>query len=320
MTKRPIAISRRLPSLGPDPDYSRFIYADPPSHDFCVGLIIADLMRQYHGAEGPLKVRLAMINNQLGVVDFAKLSLMSNQANHCGLSSTYSRQMIANVLRPAIAMIGAIAEPVVHLPIRAADYATYVEYDYHIGHLVDAGRQGHKIPRWTPPQWAVDEVKAYLKGGKPVVITLRETGAQLERNSNVEAWMEFAFSLAGDYGVLFIRDTCKAAEPLLPFTTWPRASRNAYVRAALYQQAALNLMVCNGPNTWAIFGNDTPYLIFKELIPTLPEWDHGNAKGWREQDHMEIGDQYPWATDKQRLTWTDDTFENIKAAFEELNL
>jgi hypothetical protein len=101
-----------------------------------------------------------------------------------------------------------------------------------------------------------------------------------------------------------------------PFTTWPRASTNAYVRAALYQRAYCNLMVCNGPANWCTYSADAPYLIFKQLIPALPKWGGGQPEGWRQQCHLEVGDQLPWASPRQRLTWTDDTFENIRAAFD----
>ncbi len=45
------------PSLGA-PDFSRVVYANPPSHDFCVFLIISELMRRYHKAPGLLKSAL----------------------------------------------------------------------------------------------------------------------------------------------------------------------------------------------------------------------------------------------------------------------
>jgi hypothetical protein len=55
--------------------------------------------------------------------------------------------------------------------------------------------------------------------------------------------------------------------------------------------------------------------MFKQLVPALPDWQHGHPIGWKVQAHLEVGDQYPWATPQQRLTWTDDTFENIMSAF-----
>ena len=307
-------IRRKVPALSLVPDWASAVYADPPSHDFCVWLVIAEMMRRQHGAAGPLRVRFLLMNGQLGLAEFGQHSLRSGRVNSCEVSRAYSDRMLEHVLRPAIAMMGAVEEPAVEISVDLAELGQAVEYDYHIGHLVDAGREGHKVPQWCPPAWAFEEVDRYLDGKRPVVITLRETDIQPERNSQVGEWLRFAESIKDDYSVLFLRDTCVAYAPL-PFPTWPLASLNAYVRAALYQRALVNLMVCNGPNTWCIF-SDAPYLIFKELVPSLPDWDHGNAKGWREQDHMEVGDQYGWASPLQRLTWTDDTFEEIRAAFD----
>ena len=313
--KKTIPITRRLPPLGPRPDYSCAFYADPPSHDFCVWLVAAELMRRHHDAPAPLRVKFGLFDGQLGLYDFGADSIRSERSHRCGLTRKYSDEMLANVLRPAIAMMGAVEEPAAHAPFDLDALGHYVEYDYHGGHLIDAGRQGFEIPRFQPPQWAFDEVDAFLKGRRPVVITLREVPVQPERNSQIEEWMRFATSIRDCHPVLFVRDTCKAGESLPGFETWPMASINTYIRAALYQRAYVNMMVGNGPIVWAVH-SDAPYLIFKQLVPALPRWDHGNAKGWRDQEHMEIGDQLPWATPKQRLTWTDDTYEEIASAFE----
>lgn len=308
-----IPIRRKDPLLPGTPDYSRAFYCDPPSHDACVWLIIAELMRRHHKAAGPLKVRFGFINGQLGAYDFGPLGILSGQAYPCGYSRQYSDRMLGHVIRPAMEMIGAIEEESIDAPFDPASLAGYCEYDYHVGHLVDAGRQGHKIPQWQIPQWAHDEVAAMLGKTRPIVITLREAEHQPERNSNVREWLAFASAIQDEYPVLFVRDTAYADAPL-PFATCPRASRNAYIRAALYSRAFCNLMTQNGPCVWVFF-SDSPYLVLKQLVPALPNWAHGNATGWRDQDHMEVGDQYPWASPLQRLTWTDDTFENITAAF-----
>ncbi len=311
----PIAIKRREPHLGPNPDWAKAFYCDPPSHDFCVWLIVAELMRRYHGAPAPLKVRFGLYENQLGILDFGAHGVREAQAYECKLSRDYYETMLANILRPAMDMIGAVEQPPLHAPFTLSELEDSCEYDYHIGDLVDAGRQGHPIPQWQPPQWAHDEVEAYLAGVRPVIITLREAPVQTERNSQIAEWVKFAQSIMGHHPVLFLRDTAKAHEPLYPCWTWPRASENAYIRAALYQHALVNLMVCNGPNTWCIFSG-APYLIFKQLIPALPDWEHGWPIGWKHQDHMDVGDQYPWATPLQTMVWLDDTCENIALAFE----
>ncbi len=315
-------IRRKEPLLGPNPNYSRALYTDPPSHDFCSWLMIAEMMRRHHQSPEPLHVRFGLIDGQLGTVDFSHFGLASGRCYPCGVSREYHDTMMANVLLPAMAMIGAVEEtPALDLGggpkvIDMPDH--YVEYDYHVSGLVDASRSGLIVPRWTVPQWAHDEVSAFLGSRRPVVITLREVQLQPQRNSQIEEWLRFADSIIGDYEVLFIRDTCKSDQTraLAPFPTWPRASTNVYVRAALAQRAFVNMMVGTGPFMWCSFSN-APYLVFKQLVPALPNWDHGQAKGWREQAHMEIGDQFPWALPMQRLTWADDTFENISREFHE---
>ncbi len=315
MTSPPIPTKQ--PALSTDPDYSRAIYYDPPSHDFCSWLMMAEMNRRHRNAPAPLKVKFCTINGQLGTVQFGPLSPWLGKVYQCGVSRAYSDEMIAGVLRPAIAMIGAVEEPTIDAPWNLDELRAgrYVEYDHHVSLLVDASRAGHEIPQWQIPQWAFDDVDYVLGGDRPVVITLREVKAQPERNSQIGEWLRFAESIKRDHPVLFLRDTCKADEPLPPFKTWPRASTNVYVRAALYQRAFCNLMVGNGPIEWCMF-SDAPYLCFKQLNPALPHWDGGQPKGWREQCHLEVGEQWPWAAPSQRLTWVDDTFENISQAFE----
>ena len=308
-----IPIKRREPHLGEAPDYSCAIYPDPPSHDFCVWLIIAEMMRRHHMAPGPLTVRLGLIKGQLGTLDFSHYGMASGQAYKCGLSKEYYDTMLAGIMRPAMAMIGATEElPAIDLdkPRPVSDLGRYAEYDYHLSNVVDAARAGFEIPKWQIPQWAFDEVDDCLAGEKPVVITLRETGNQPERNSQIDEWLRFAGVIAPDYPVLFVRDSAQAYARMGSFKTYPMASVNAFVRAALYQRALVNLMVCNGPNVWCMF-SDAPYILFKQLIPALPNWQHGQPEGWLEQDHLKVGDQLPWANKDQQFAWADDNFENI---------
>lgn len=311
-------------------DPSRVLYPDPPSHDFCVWLIIAELMRRHHKAPGPLKVRLALTNGQLGMFDFGPHAFLSGNSYRCSVPPEYSDQMINHVMRPAMAMLGAVEEPLLwcHAEreadgsfayyIPSVDLTPYTEYNYHVWQLVDAARAGHPIPRWSPPQWAQDEVSRLLGPiERPIVITLREAAHQPERNSRIGDWLIFANYIEArhpEHPVIFVRDTAKAHERL-PHLTFEAASLNVSIRAALYQRALVNMMVCNGPVAWCLF-SEAPYLMFKQLVPELPLWGGGTPKGWREQAHLEVGEQYPWALPTQRLTWTDDTFENIRDAFD----
>jgi len=77
------------------------------------------------------------------------------------------------------------------------------------------------------------------------------------------------------------------------------------------------LAVSNGPNTFCQYGR-APYLLFKQLIddPELrfqaSEWIYWRALRLRK------GEQWPWASPLQRLTWKDDTAEHIAEEFVEL--
>jgi hypothetical protein len=309
-----ICIRRKEPYLGPNPDYSKAFYYDPPSHDFIVWLVIAELMRRHHKSAGPLQVLFGFIEGMLGKYDFGPFALLSGSAWVGSNSLEYSDTMLANVLRPAMEMIGAVEGRSFYSPFDQDEVADLVEYDHHISLLVDAAKQGHEIPKFTPPAWAFAEVDAYLRGKKPVVITLRETTVQPQRNSNLGEWLKFADSISDEHEVLFVRDTAKADESFQRLA-WRRPAKNAYVRAALYQRALCNLMVCTGPVNWCNF-SDAPVLIFKQLVPALPTWDGGQPIGWRKQCHLEVGEQLPWASPLQRLTWKDDTFEHIREEFE----
>src|SRR5215831_15800290 len=164
------SINRRLPAFPGTPDYSKVFYCDPPSHDFCVFLIISELMRRHHQASAPLKVKFGLIDDRLGSLDFGSLSPRDMKAFPCDLTRQYFNQMLPNVLRPAMQMIGAIEYPPVHGPFDDVEMRGYVEYDYHIWQLVDAARAGHEIPKWQVPLWAKTKVKEVLGDRRPVVI------------------------------------------------------------------------------------------------------------------------------------------------------
>ena len=311
-------IPRCEPHLGHDPDWSKVIYPNPPSHDFCVFLIIAELMRREHGAKGPLQVSLMLYDGMLGKYDFGRIGILAGRAGVPNLPLSYSNQMIAHVVRPAIGMIGAVAGPDLHVPVDTDIIRRHCEYSYFASSLVDAARAGYEIPRWREPaEWAEREVDAFLQGETPVVITLREASLQPERNSRGRDWLAFAESIKKDHPVVFVRDTAVVNFPLGEWRTWPLASTDARIRHALYQRAFCNLMVGNGSMAWCMFSR-APYLFFKQLIPELSEseWDQGHPSGWKKWEHLDVGDSWPWAHSGQRITWKDDTTDNICAEFE----
>ena len=147
------------------------------------------------------------------------------------------------------------------------------------------------------------------------MITLRESRNQQSRNSRLNEWVKFAETFRRDFPILFVRDTHAANWPMGKWRTFPRASVDSSIRAALYHEAFCNLAVANGPNVFCQYSR-APYLLFKLLIadPAMrfqaSEWSH-----WRMQ-RLRKGEQWPWASPLQRLMWRDDTFEDIAGEFE----
>src|SRR5262249_27860415 len=157
-----------------------------------------ELVKREHGIKTPLKVTFLMEDGQLGIRDWGNAGIASCQGGTPRVSMKYSNEMLAHVLRPAIEMIGGVNEPDLHVPITREGVSHLCEYPYFAYGLVDAGRLGFKIPTWQVPQWAKEEVSHFLKGERPVVITLRESTVSPERNSREVEWTKFAVQIRKD--------------------------------------------------------------------------------------------------------------------------
>lgn len=309
-----IPIKRLEPVLGDNPDWGLALYSAPPSHDFCTWLITAELMRRHHKVPGPLRVALGLMDGQLGKVDFGSRGILSGRSQPKDYPPEFAAWMTAGVIRPAIEMIGGVNVPDIHFPVDLEPISRYCEYEYLPRQLVDAARAGFEIPQWQVPDWAFRKVDEFLAGERPVVITLREWWATPDRNSNFDAWGEFYDEIYKRHPVVVLRDTLQANHQF-GHRTWPLASTDVRIRAALYQRAYCNLLTANGPFSWCSF-SDAPYLLFRMMPKTKAAYPESTAEGWRAFHHLEIGDQWPWAKRGQRMTWRDDTFENIMEEFE----
>lgn len=244
----------------------------PSSWDFTTWLIIAKA-----NCEGQLKV------------SFKK----ENGFRNDGLPDPGKQKMFDNVIRPALKLVDAIE---VEGSGREFPYTMRLltEYD--------------DIPKLIPPKDYLEDVDRRLKGDKPVVISLREASHWEHRNSNLEAWLQFARSI--DERVIFVRDTEKAGDPL-GFEISERASCDVLYRAALYARAKIVMGISNGPMQLAIFSK-TPYLIFGQLVEN---YNCGTPDWWEKAIGVKVGNQFKWATPKQRLTWCTDSYENISHHF-----
>jgi hypothetical protein len=263
-------------------DFSARRYCSPgtPSFEFLIWLAEAEMTRVRMGAPAPLRV------------SFADTTPVPSAASS---RSRAAADWLDRVWRPLLPMLGAVEDPA----ITADDTTPFLSFDHMFNAMVGAAERGEPVPRLQAPEAARQTVRSMIDkcvGSAPVVITLREAAYDTHRNSNLREWLRFAAGL--DAGVIFVRDTAKAHEPLDGFPTYPHASTDVQVRMALYEQARMNFFVSNGP--WMMAGlSHAPYRYFMT--------QYANSHGH--------GPQYPWAGPDQRIVYALDRFENLTAVW-----
>jgi hypothetical protein len=201
-------------------------------------------------------------------------------------------------------------------------YSVHLPYPhYHFYRVVERWQQGFAVPPLQPSRHALTVVDAFLRqwcgSRKTLTVTLRETGVQPERNSNVEEWGRFVATLDHDeYAVLVLRDFEKIHEALPPAFSkclpYPEAVIFVELRAALYQLAYLNLCINNGPAALLLLNPLTRYLAFKMVTDAVPCATPAHHRQW---NWLLPGDQLQYATPFQRLVWKDDTADVLRTEF-----
>lgn len=164
-------------------------------------------------------------------------------------------------------------------------------------------------------QWL--SVKA--KQRKVIVITLRQYDHECERNSNIPEWLRFIASLDEDqYFPVIVPDSEQAMAQtedfFVPYDCFLPACWHINLRAALYELAYVNLGVNNGPFALCWFNANCRYLMFK----LAPSSHRLQAEFTLRQYGFQLQQSLPFANRYQRWVWRDDTYPNIKTAFEEL--
>jgi len=261
----------------------------PASWDFLIWLVNAKMAATRRGVTTPLRVAI-LPGPKDGFRD-----------DGLPVNADGRRQLLENVMRPAIEMIGAVED---------ASAVNAYRHRYVLREIVDASEA---VPKFHAPAHAQEQVQEWLKtkGLQPggyLTVTLREAEHWPQRNSDTKAWLEFA-AWCG-VPVVFVRDTAKADEPIGGLS-FPEAATDIHIRTALYSTARCNLLVANGPVSLCFF-SDAPFLMFKPLVEG---YSPGTPEYWAEAIGVPVGTQLPWATPRQRIVWATDSFEDIKAAW-----
>ena len=289
------------PDPDPDLDASYAMYnlvTGSISFDFTIWLIDAEMRRIREGAPAPLKVGF----------------WWGNEPKEKDHHFAHKTRFLNNVFRPMLGLIGAVEDDRAIGGHRSGVYTPHP--------LVKAVRAGEKVPRLSVPLSPMEAaIPEHLRfKDAPITITLREGTHWPHRNSDLPAWFRFACDLrAAGERVVFIRDTEKAHEGVAGFETDPFASLDLVRRCARYQGAKANLFVSNGPVGLALFG-DRPWLQFVEIEEN--GYLANTAAFWKDENGLEIGEQYPWSSETQRIVWLTEgaktTYENICAGWDKI--
>jgi len=149
-----------------------------------------------------------------------------------------------------------------------------------------------------------------------VTITIRDCGFDTARNSNTDAWLSFArYLIEAGYNPVIIPDTDNAFSEELyckGVTFFREGAWNMGLRMALYESAFLNFFVANGPMTLALFNPSCSY-IFMDQLPKSSIVT--NEDLYKKVDHV-IGDNFKFASPRQRMCFEADTYENIRTEFD----
>ena len=167
---------------------------------------------------------------------------------------------------------------------------------------------------------AVNYIKQWLisrqKQRKLIVITLRQYNYMTSRNSNVVAWANFANSLPVDqYFVVIIPDVEIALQPKLiqlsNFEHFLEGCWNIELRAAIYEEAYLNLGINNGPMSLCWLNKSCRYIMFKIITENVPQTTEQSLK-----KHGFIPNQDPpFIKPYQKWVWEPDHEEIIRREF-----
>lgn len=177
-----------------------------------------------------------------------------------------------------------IVEPSVSL--FGLDYSIGERKGVEVNHLLVAAVRAHKQTGRN------GKITYPYRRGDYVTVTLRDS-RNPERNSKDDEWRKFAEKC--DRKVIFIKDN-------------EDCSLELHDRMKLYANAYLNMMVINGPLTLCLH-SDAPYVSMRTV-----GCEHSGSTSPQQITRLTgitPGFQFPWAGPNQRLSYLDDTAENI---------
>ena len=146
-----------------------------------------------------------------------------------------------------------------------------------------------------------------------IVISLRNSVSERERNSNLTSWIEFARNRKHqEIDVVFIPDSEDIdnlhRDKIGEFCSCSIAATNIGLRLALMEKAKLVMMKANGTQELAMLSRNVKYCIFLNIDNTKIAMSEQFLKF----DNIEVGKNFPFAGHDQTVIWEDDTIDNLE--------
>ena len=152
---------------------------------------------------------------------------------------------------------------------------------------------------------------------KPIVtITIRDYGYDKVRNSNLDAWSRFSTYLDGSgYVPVIIPDIDGDDLDQTYFSDgfiYKEAAWNMMLRMALYELVYLNFFVSGGPLSLAIMNPKCSYI----AMNLFAEGSVIDTKDAYKKIGYDVGTNYKFSTENQKLVYDTDSYDNIVSEFE----
>ena len=149
-----------------------------------------------------------------------------------------------------------------------------------------------------------------------VCITLRQYGYDVNRNSNIDAWAQFAdWIIKEGYVPVFIPDTdaCWLEEPRLEkYLIFNEGCWNLELRQALYEISFVNYFYSNGCAVLATLNKNVKYIL---MLPIIKNSLHATQSDYESLGWDIEKKQLNFANKNQYVAFKEDTFLNIKNEF-----
>ncbi len=182
--------------------------------------------------------------------------------------------------------------------------------------------EGKNVQSLRAPQDDLARVEDWLVRNKLqdtnlAVITLREASYQKDRNNKIREWGKFCQYLTDKgYQPLIVRDFDKAYDPIpTEFAGYPTCDLpnwNLNFRVALYERAKVSFFVNNGPWVFALFDEKVKFMAAKVITESVLV----TSTKFRIEMGDEIGKNYRFLQDKQRVVWENDDYDVLVRNFE----